>query len=284
MSTFNVALHEKAVIVRLNCAFSWGTITDKAITDETNINKGATAGAMHVRKKLLPAAAGTHVELVRSTLSKFYQYHAKRTFSTPTVGDRLMPTAFYMDYMQAFGEATAESRNALDALVAGYDKAVLQAQSLLGSSFNANDYPDVHDIERYFTLQVRFLPVPSGDHILKALGEGVAHDVDEYVGHVMTTAAADAKQRLREAVQRMHERCSAPKGKIYDSMTEAIDELVDTLPAIAGLTQDPELQKLVNEVKHTLTGFAPKDLRESVVTRSAAAKAAADIMKRMGGV
>lgn len=283
MNNFNVALHEKAAIVQLNCAFSWGTITDKAITDETNISKGATAGAMHVRKKLLPAAAGVHAELVRSTLAKFYQYHSKRTFSTPITGQRIMPTAFYMDYMEQFGEANASSRRAMDALVAGYDGAVLQARALLGASFNPLDYPDAQEIERYFTLHVRFLPVPEGDRIFKALGAGVAHDVNEYVGHVMTTAAADAKQRLREAVQRMQERCSAPKGKIYDSMTEAIDELVDTLPAIAGLTQDAELQALVQEVKHTLTGFAPKDLRESVVTRSAAASAAAEIMKRMGG-
>lgn len=281
--TYDPQLHDKAVLVQLNCAFSWGTITDKLITDETNIRKGAVAGAMHVRKKLLPAAAGVHVELVQSMLAKFYQYHTSKTFSTPTKGQRIIPTVFTFEYMEKFGEAQASAQNALRALVVGYDAAVVQAQALLGSSFNATDYPPVEEIADYFTFKYQFLPVPSGNAIMKAMGRAVAADVDSYVGHIMTSAAADAKDRLREAVQRMMDRCSAPKGKIYDSMTEAIDELVETLPAIAGLTGDTDLQDLVNEVRSTLTGFAPKDLRESVVVRSSAAKAAADIMKRMGG-
>jgi hypothetical protein len=280
---YDPQLHDKLVIVQLNCAFSWGTITDKAITDETNSNKGAVAGAMHVRKKLLPAAAGVHVEAVQSALSKFYQYHCLKTFSTPTRGQRVMPTAFHFEYEEKFAEAMATSTNALDNLVNGFDAAVLQAQKLLGSSFKQEDYPAADEIRRYFTLHRQFLPVPSGDAIMKALGAAVAADVDGYVGHIMTSAAADAKQRLRDAVQRVVDRCSAPKGKIYDSMTEAIEELVETLPEIAGLTGDTELQALVKEVRQNLTGFEPKALRESVLVRSSAAKAAADIMKRMGG-
>jgi hypothetical protein len=275
---FNPELHDKAVIVRLNCSFSWGTITDKEITEETNTNKGAVMGAMHVRKNLMPAAAGMHVKLVQQILSKFYQYHVSKTFSTSTTGDRLMPTAFHFDYMEKFGETQAAGANALAALEAGYDNAVLQARSLLGSSFNPDDYPPVEDIGRYYLFQYQFLPVPSGQAILKAMGASVAADVDTYVGHIMTTAAADAKKRLREAVERVQESCSKPKARIYDSMTEAIDELLGTL---AGLTMDQELQKMVKDVRQNLTGFEPKDLRDSAGARTAAALAAADIIRRM---
>lgn len=281
--TYQTNLHEKAVIVQLNCAFSWGTITDQQITDETNHNKGAVRGAMHVKKKLLPAAAGLHVEQVQSILSKFYQFHSKVTYGTPTRGQRLMPCTQHFKYEEAIAEAQAAGSVALNNLVKGFDAAVVQAKALLGSSFNQDDYPSADEIRRYYVLQHRFLPVPSGDAIMKAMGASVAADVDSYVGHILTSAAADAKDRLREAVLRMQERCSAPKGKIYDSLTGAIDELVEQLPEIAGLTQDKELQKWVNEVRQNLTGFDSKGLRENPQMRTDAARAAADIMKRMGG-
>ncbi len=280
---YDPQLHDKAVLVQLNCAFSWGTVTDKVITEETNTHKGAVTGAMHVRKKLLPAAAGVHVELVQSTLAKFYQYHVSKTFSTSTDGQRVMPTAFHLDYMEKFGETQAAGNAALEALKATFPAAVEQAKALLGSAFNAADYPDVEDIDRYYKFKYRFLPIPSGNAILKAMGASVACDVDAYVGEVMKTAASDAKLRLKKAVQRMQEQCR-PKGKIFDSASEAIDDLVQTLPEIAGLSMDAELQKMVDIVRQELTGVTPKELRESAGIRSDTAKAAADIIKRMGGV
>jgi hypothetical protein len=165
--------------------------------------------------------------------------------------------------------------------VGSYDSSVNQAKALLGSSFKQDDYPPADEIERYFIFKYRFLPVPSGQAILKAMGASVAADVDSYVGEVMTSAAHDAKKRLREAVQTMQDQCR-PKGKIYDSMIDGIDELIKTLPAIAGLTMDPELQKMVDDVRQELTGFDAKGLRENVAMRSDAAKAAAEIMRRMG--
>lgn len=283
MSNFNAALHDKAVIVQLNCAFSWGTITDKDITQETNSNKGACTGAMRVRKTLLPQAAGVHVELVRQTLAQFYAYHTSKTYSTPAKGQRLMPTAFFMDYEEKFAEAMHAGTSALDALKDAYPQSVEQAKALLGSSFNAGDYPAVDEIDRYFVFRKQILPVPSGDHILKALGASVAADVDTYVGHIMTSAAADAKDRLREAVARVQVQCANPKGRIHDSLTGAIDELLESLPTIAGLTADAELQKWVDVVRQGLGGVDAKGLRESAMIRANAASAANEIMRKMGG-
>ena len=127
---YDAQLHDKAVIVRLGCSFSWGTITDKQITAETNQDKGACNGAMHVRKKLLPDAAGKHVKELQTILSTFYGYHKGRSYSTNNEGDRLIPTAFTMDYMEKFGQAKGEADDALENLIQGYDAAVQQARGL----------------------------------------------------------------------------------------------------------------------------------------------------------
>lgn len=278
--SYNPQLHDKAVIVQLHNSFSWGTITDKIITEETNQAKGSVKGAMHVRKKLLPAAAGKEVAELKTLIYTFYQYHISRTASTGTDGDRIIPTAFHFDYERTFNESAAAQLVALDNLEAGYPAAVQQAQVLLDGGFNPADYPPVEEIRSYYKCKHRFLPIPSGNAIFNALGASVAANVDSYVGEIMTAAASDAKKRLREAVGRVQVQCSNPKGKIYDSLMGNIDELVATLPEIAGLAGDQELQEWLKEVRGNLQGYDATAIKNGARTEAAAAAAA--IMKRMG--
>lgn len=279
-----VKIQDKATIVVLNCAFSWGNVTDKEITDETTTAKGATRGSLRVRKTLLPQASGMYVDALRTTLGSFYRgVHERKTYSTLIEGQRVMPVAFYFDYMQAFGEAKAKINAAMDALVTGYPAAVVQAQSLLGASFKQDDYPPVEELRQYLKFNVRFLPVPSGDQILNALGDGVAAEVDAYVIDVMAVAAEDAKTRLRKAVARMAENLSKKDGRIFDSMTDSIDELAVELPALAGLADDPELHSMIKEVKDTLAGYNADAFRDDKGLRTTVGAQAMEILKRMGG-
>lgn len=276
-------IRDKAVLVRLNCSFSWGTCLDKQITQEATDANHAVQGSIRARKTLLPQASGVYVAAVQSTLSSFYQYHKSRTYATPTEGDRLMPTLFYMDYMQKFGEAKASGDATMVALKDNYPASIMQAQALLGSAFKAGDYPDKDEIDRYYRLSVRFLPVPTGDAVMNALGQGVAADVDAYVGEILTSAAADAKQRLRDAVKRMAESLLKKNPRIFATMPEAINELAESLPVIAGLTSDPNLHALVQEVKQSLSGYDAEDFKKNEGLRTAVGQQAADILKRMGG-
>lgn len=278
-----INIRDKAVLVRLNCSFSWGTCLDRKITQEATDANHAVQGSIRARKTLLPQDAGVYVKAVQSTLSSFYQYHKSKTYATPTEGDRLMPTLFYMDYMQKFGEALASGGTALAALKDNYPASIVKAKQLLGGAFKPEDYPEADEIDRYYSLAVRFLPVPTGDAVMNALGQGVAADVDAYVSEILTTAAADAKQRLRDAVARMAEALSKKNPRIFATMPEAINELAESLPVIAGLTCDPNLHALVQEVKQALSGYEADDFKKSEGLRTAVGQQAADILKRMGG-
>lgn len=278
-----INIRDKAVIVRLNCSFSWGTCLDKQITQEATDANHAVQGSIRARKTLLPQDSGVYVSAVQATLSSFYQYHKGKTYATPNEGDRILPTLFYMDYMQKFGETDAAGATAMAALKDNYPASIEKAKKLLGGAFKANDYPDVTEIDRYYRLGVRFLPVPTGDAIMNALGQSVATDVDAYVDEIMKTAAADAKLRLRKAVARMAEALLKKDPRIYATMPEAINLLAEDLPVIAGLTNDPELGTLVQEVKQQLSGYDADDFKKSSGLRSAVGMQAMDILKRMGG-
>lgn len=279
-----IVVQDHAVIVILNCAFSWGTITDKTITEETNRDKHTKTKSLRVRKTLLPADSGEDVVRLTGILNGFYNgFHSARTYSTPIRGQRILPVAYALEYQERFAETDAAGRAALATLKERFPAAVTRASDLLQGAFNLADYPDVDEIDQYYAFNYRFLPVPKGDHVMSALGKGVSDSVDAYVTEILTTAAADAKDRLREEVARMAERLLTKDGRLFTSMTDAINDLAESLPVIAGLTGDKNLQDLVAEVKATLTGYDKDTLKKNDLLRTQVGQAAADILRRMGG-
>jgi hypothetical protein len=284
MNQLTVRPQDKLVLVVLSCSFSWGTKTDKEMSEAAVDEAGATTGAVRVRKTLFPAASGKHIKAVQSALSAFYgNVHMFHTFSIGMKGSRAMPSAYYMTYMEKFGETRAHADNALDDLESGYPQAIKDAQALLGTAFKADDYPPIDEIRNYFSFEVKFLPMPAGDHIMNALGAAVAADVNEHVNDMLQAAADDAKARLRKAVARMAETLGK-QGKIYDSMPQQINDLATLLPEIAGITDDKDLQKMIKEVKSTLGGYEGDDFRAmGDAEKSSVGKAALAMLKKMGG-
>lgn len=278
----NINIHDAVVIAQLNCAFSWGTITDKKITEEVNADKGSTRGSVRARKTLLPAAAGTAVALVQEACSKFYTYHTSRTLATGVKGQRLLPTAFYLDYMTEFGAAEAEVDSAMSALESAYPEAIKEAQVLLGAAFDPADYPPVQELREYLAFRVRFLPMPQGNAIMNALGAAAAADVDSYVQDAVKLATDEAADRLRTCVKNMAERLSNPKAIFRDTLTSNLDDVVKLLPTL-NIGNDPMLAEMVERARDTLSGHNPEQLRKNTADRLRVASAANDILKRMGG-
>ena len=68
MNQLTVGLQDKLVLVVLNCAFSWGTITDKEMSEEAIGETGATKGSVRVRKTLFPKASGVLIDAIAEEL------------------------------------------------------------------------------------------------------------------------------------------------------------------------------------------------------------------------
>lgn len=275
------AVHDKVVVAQLSASMSWGIVTDKRISEEVEVDKQSAHGAMKVRKKLLPGDSGKKLQLVQQTLNGFKQYHYQRTWATPTEGQRLLPVAFYVEYMEEFNTAQARAEVQLAELLADYLNAVEAARLQLGHAFDPTDYPSSEELRSYFRFGVRFFPLPAGSNIFGVLGAEVARDVDGYVAEILTDATEQAKDRLRKAVARLVP-YKDPKARVYDTAMQGIDEIINLLPAM-NLTGDTELNNLIAEVKQKLYGWAPDDLRNDVRARTEVAKAAENILRKMGG-
>lgn len=276
MNQVNIA--EKLMVVRLNCSFSFGRVTDKQITHETNTAKGTKA--LKVVKELLPGDAGTKLRELQGVLSAFYNYHKRVTLSSVNEGERLLPVVFYLDYMKEYGEYEQKVKAAFDAFEQDYPQAVIRAQRLLDTAFSFNDYPQQDDLKDSLRFKVRTLPLPAAETLLKAVGESVQADVDAYLSEAVQQTLTDVNLRIRKALERMVEQLSDPKKKVYDSLTENLVELVSYIPEF-NVTADDSLTLLAEEVKSRLL-VSPEALRTNPETRQATATAAYEILRRMG--
>jgi hypothetical protein len=274
-----VTLHDHVVEVQLTCSFSWGTVTDVAISDEVNTSKNSKR-SLRVRKTLMPEASGNRVKKLNTALYEFYKWHTDNTLSTPTKGRRLLPVPFYMLYMEKFAEAKAAAEDALEDLIGNYDADVQLAANELQGAFKPDDYPPADEIKRYYNMDVKFFSLPTSDRLLRLLGEKVAADNDAYVQSMAKVATEDAKAKLKEVVERMAERLSNPDNVFRNTLTQNMDDMLGILP-LMNLTGDAEFTSILKDAKETLQGWDPDQLRKNVAVRSQVAKAASDILKRL---
>lgn len=273
-----VAIHEKLMVVRLNCSFSWGNTTDSLITAEVNAQK--QTHALKVKKELLPGSSGIHLRELQATLSKFYGYHKKVTMSSLNEGERLLPVAFYLDYMQEFGVYQQLVQERYQEFKDNYAASVTAAQGLLGPAWNAADYPDPAALDRVLRFRVTTLPLPVADTLLKAVGDSIQEDVNTYLQDAMQQGYADVTSRIRDALERMVKQLGNPKGRIFDSMTEGLMELVSFIPEF-NVTSDDSLSLLAEEIKSRLLLHSTEILRSDPVIRGTIAGEARDILEKM---
>lgn len=274
-----IKIQEKLMAVRLNCSYSFGRITDRQITAETNVSKQTRA--LLVRKELLPQDAGKNLRNLQGVLNSFYIYHKKVTMSSANEGERLLPVVFYFDYMSEYGRYQTLVREAYDVFELDYPGAILTAQQALGAAFNAADYPPQSDLRRYLNFRVTTLPLPEAGTLLTAVGASIEADVEGYLNEAVGQALKDVNERMRTALQRMVKQLSDPKGKVYDSLTESLAELCSFIPSF-NVVADDSLNLLAEEVKVKLLGVGSDALRHDEVKRRETADAAAEILRRMG--
>ncbi len=278
--TNGVNIAEKLMAVRLNCSYSFGHTTDRRITAETNASKG-TRGALLVRKDLLPGVSGVELKALQATLATFYQYHKKVTMSSVNDGERLLPVAFYLDYMQEYGVYKALVDDRFEAFRVAYPTSILLAAPLLAAAYNPADYPPQDELWRTLHFNVRTLPLPDAGVLLDKVGESVQADVDSFLQEAMQAAFADVNTRIKVQLTNINQVLSNPKGREHDSLLSNLVELVAFIPEF-NITADTSLSLLAEEIKSRLLPYNAEALQDKAVRQDVAAQAA-DILRRMGG-
>lgn len=275
-----VNIAEKLMTVRLNCSFSWGTVTDKVLTTETNVNKGTRGRPLRVRKDLFPGASGAYLRALHTSLAKFYQYHKNVTMEGTNEGERLLPVAFLLDYDQEFNTNRILIDQAYSAFEQNYPLSISAAQNELNTAFNMGDYPALHDLRRYLNFRKLCLPLPDAGKLLNVVGASVEEDVKTYLEEAVQTAFADVHARAKGLLENMVHVLQNPKGRVHDSLLGKLVDLVSYIPEF-NVTQDDSLNLLAEEIKTRLLVYNAGSLADRTVRNTVADEALA-ILRKMG--
>jgi hypothetical protein len=280
-----MSISASAVLVELNISVWPASKLDKEVTDKVNTDASAVRGASQTKKNLF---AGTSL---RKDISDFAArvrlYHNKHTLPWADKGERMLPTALFMDYKQTMNGFEQTFNMMCSNFFIEYPRLVAEAPTNLGTMYKAEDYPDLTDVRLKFGFRRTVKPVPeAGDFRLDI----PANDLDEMRSEFLKQQDNKLAEAMREPWDRLHEMLVGISEKLTDKDGEAKKRYHDTLITnpieLCGLltklnvTNDPKLEEARRQLEMAMIGADIEDIKEDPHARSDLKSRVDDILKR----
>lgn len=276
-------LSTRALLVALNISQWAGRKLDKKVSDEVADAKGASRSAGSYHKKLLPMNHALDVvhKLTGTIRTEYYK------LTLPWMeGLGIIKADAYLDFTQKFAELKTKWDEAVEKFLTDYEESIEDAKHLLNGLFREEDYPPVDTMRSKFRMELAFYPVPSvmdcqRTSLVGDLAEGWARDLAAQLAERERESMGKAWERVFSVVSRAHERLSSPDNIFRDTLIDNARELCALLPTL-NITDDPQLEKMRQEIEGSLCAHAPDDLREDEGLRAEVSEKLKDIMDKMG--
>ena len=248
---------------------------DKEVTDKVNTDASAVRGASQTKKNLF---AGTSL---RKDISDFAArvrlYHNKHTLPWADKGERMLPTALFMDYKQTINGFEQTFNMMCNNFFIEYPRLVVDAPNNLGSMYKAEDYPDLTDVRLKFGFRRAVKPIPeSGDFRLDIPAYDLAemkNDYEKQYSNRLAEAMREPWERLHKMLIGMSEKLTDIEGD--DSKKRYHDTLISNPIELCGLltklnvTNDPKLEEARRQLELTMLGADIESIKEDADSRSA---------------
>jgi len=270
-----MSISSSALLVELNISVWPASKLDKEITDKVNTDASAVRGASQTKKNLF---AGTSL---RKDISDFAArvrlYHNKHTLPWADKGERMLPTALFMDYKQTINGFEQTFNMMCNNFFIEYPRLVVEAPTNLGSMYKAEDYPDLTDVRLKFGFRRAVKPIPeSGDFRLDIPAYDLAemkNDYEKQYSDRLVEAMREPWERLHKMLLGMSEKLTDIEGD--DSKKRYHDTLISNPIELCGLltklnvTNDPKLEEARRQLELTMLGADIESIKEDADSRSA---------------
>jgi hypothetical protein len=260
--------------VELNISVWPASKVDREITDKVNTDAGAVRGASQTKKNLF---AGTSL---RKDISDFAArvrlFHNKHTLPWADKGERMLPTALFMDYKQAMNGYEHSFNMMCNNFFLEYPRLVSEAPQALQGLFKAEDYPDIEDVKLKFGFKRTVKPVPeAGDFRLDIPAHDLIEMREEFEKQQLNKLAEAMREpwdRLHKTLVGMSEKLTDADGdetkkRYHDSLISNPLELCQLLTKL-NVTKDPKLEEARKQVELTMLGASIEDIKEDADSRS----------------
>lgn len=278
-----VRLSDRALLVSLSISQWTARKLDKRETQALAAKHGAAEGMARVNKLLLPKDGS--LDAVHKVAGEIRTAYYTQTLPWAVDGSRILPSANYLAFAQEIRAMLDKWHRAKDTFLLDYPQLQADAQRLLNGMFNADDYPSQEKVARKFAADVTFFPIPDAKDFRRTLldEEAAAREaeIEETYRRVTQEAMNDCWRRLYEVVERAVERLADPSNIFRDSLVENAVEVCRLLPRL-NIADDPNLERMRNEVERALCRQQPDTLRKAPEIRQEVADKCRDIMSKMG--
>jgi hypothetical protein len=269
-----MSISASAVLVELNISVWPASKIDREITDKVNSDAGAVRGASQTKKNLF---AGTSL---RKDISDFAArvrlYHNKHTLPWADKGERMLPTALFMDYKQTMNGFEQTFNMMCNNFYIEYPRLVAEAPTALQGLYKAEDYPELTDVRLKFGFRRTVKPVPeAGDFRLDI----PAYDLEEMRSEFMSQQDRKLAEAMREPWDRLHKVLLAMSEKLtdvegddgkkryHDTLLTNPLELCSLLTKL-NITNDPKLEEARRQVEVAMLNADMESIKEDADTRS----------------
>jgi hypothetical protein len=270
-----MSISSSALLVELNISVWPASKLDREVTDKVNTDASAVRGASQTKKNLF---AGTSL---RKDISDFAArvrlYHNKHTLPWADKGERMLPTALFMDYKQTMNGFEQTFNMMCNNFFIEYPRLVVDAPNNLGSMYKAEDYPDLTDVRLKFGFRRAVKPIPeSGDFRLDIPAHDLAemkNDYEKQYSDKLAEAMREPWERLHKTLVGMSEKLTDIEGD--DSKKRYHDTLISNPIELCGLltklnvTNDPKLEEARRQLELTMLGADIESIKEDADSRSA---------------
>lgn len=281
-----MSIINQCMIVNLQIGMWLGYRLDKeaskAVTDMAN----ADTDAARVNKHLVPKSALADItKAVGAIRNHFYA----KTLPWKDNGDRLLTRAMYMPFIEEHERLVGLMHDAVDEFLSDkYPSAMQQAEFRMGDLHKPEDYPAVSVLRRKFYVNLDIDPVTDANDVRVRLSGIDQTQLDERVAQAEAAmqqrvgkAMIDVWSRLADVVS--HFATKMDSDDIFRNSTVTnLQEIVELLPDL-NVVDDPDLNRIIDEVRSKLTGYDPDDLRKNPAVRKLAADEAKTIINDMSG-
>ena len=275
-----MSLDQKAMVVYLNISFWAARKYDQRVSQEIEDKYNSEDAGRY--NKLLIARDSIHN--IQRIVSEARNFHYENTLPWLDNGGRLLPAANYFDYVNSIQKFQDEYEKEVENFISVYPQLKNEAKTRLNSMYDEEDYPDVLTLSTKYSFSTQVSPVPIANDFRVNLNdeevESIKESIEEQVQESTESAMHDLWTRLFKVVEHMVERLKKEDNKFKNSLVNNISELCDLLPKL-NITNDPELQSSVTEIKTKLTAYDPQTLRDNEAARSETAVEAQKILNKM---
>lgn len=278
-----MGVSNECMVVNLQVGLWQGYRLDKAASAQVTEDNNAESDAARVNKHLIPK---TVLAPIGQAANAVRRHVYDSTLPWKDNGDRLLPRKMYGPFLQQHEKLVGLFHVEVgDFLERTYLEARDRAQFRMGDLFNETDYPSAGELSRRFYIHLDIEPVAEAGDFRVAMDK---QDVESVKSALETATEARVQRAVGEVWQRLAKVVSHfgarmdDGGKFKSTTVTNMHELVEIIPAL-NFTNDPEMDRIADEIKSHLMIYSTEDLRKDEASRSAAANDAKRIMEDMQG-